>query len=317
VKYRHLGPTGLKVSALGLGGWTTFGASLREQGDVRRILAAAYDRGVNHFDMADAYALGECERVMGQALRAFPRHTLVLASKVFRPMSEDVNDRGLSRKHIMESIDRTLARIGTDYLDIYYCHRDDPETPLEETVRAMDDLIRAGKVLYWGTSEWPVAKIEEAIRIARSSLYRPIVEQSQYNLLARRRVEQDLAGLLRDRKIGLTVYGPLASGLLTGKYDDGVPEGTRLSRLEAQRELWYRSESVERVKRLSRIADELGATRAAVALAWLLHRPGLGSVVTGATSVAQVEANLNAIDLDLSPSVIAEIDALFPTAPTR
>src|SRR5215467_6241512 len=165
-----------------------------------------------------------------RGLRQFPRHTLVLSSKLFRPMSDDINDRGLSRKHIMESIDKSLARIGTDYLDIYLCHRDDPETPVEETMRAMDDLVRAGKILYWGTSEWPLAKLDEARRIAGTTFNRPQVEQPQYNLL-NRRIEEDLAAYVVEHGVGLTVYGPLASGLLTGKYDDGIPEGSRLARL--------------------------------------------------------------------------------------
>lgn len=317
MKYRNLGRAGIKVSALALGGWTTFGDSVRDRAIVRNVISAARERGVNFFDMADAYARGESERMMGEALKPFPRHTLVLSSKVFRPMSDDVNDRGLSRKHIMEAVDKSLARIGTDYLDIYFCHRDDPETPVEETVRAMDDLVRAGKILYWGTSEWPVAKIEEALSIAGSSLYRPAVEQSQYNLLTRARTEQDLGDVVRRHGLGLTIYGPLASGLLTGKYDDGVPEGSRLSRLNAQRDQWYREELVERVRRFKRVADDLGATRSEVALAWLLGRPGVSSVITGAVTVEQLETNLKAVDLVIPDAALAAIDEIFPPAPPR
>jgi voltage-dependent potassium channel beta subunit len=317
MRYRSLGRSGLKVSALGLGGWTTFGDSLKDPAKAAAIIGCACDHGVNFFDMADAYARGQSEHVMGEALRRIPRHTLVLSSKVFRPMSDDVNDRGLSRKHIMDAIDKSLRRIGTDYLDIYFCHRDDPETPIEETVRAMDDLIHAGKVLYWGTSEWPVAKIEEALAIAGTSFYPPQVEQSQYNLLSRGRVECELADLVLERGMGLTIWGPLASGLLTGKYDDGMPEGSRLSRLETQREEWYRDELLERVRRLKRIADDLGVTRAELALAWLLGRPGVSSVITGAVTVAQLETNLRAIDLSMSDTVLAAVDAIFPPAQVR
>ncbi len=317
MSYRNLGRSGLKVSALGLGCWTTFGDSLEDPAAVEAIIGSAYDHGVNFFDMADAYARGQSERAMGEALKRIPRHTLVLSSKVFRPMSDDVNDRGLSRKHIMDAIDKSLRRIGTDYLDIYFCHRDDLETPIEETVRAMDDLIHAGKILYWGTSEWPVAKIEEALAIAGSSLYPPQVEQSQYNLLSRERVEAELAGLVLKRGMGLTIWGPLASGLLTGKYDDGMPEGSRLGRLEAQREQWYRAELLERVRRLKRMADDLGVTRAELALAWLLGRPGVSSVITGAVTVAQLETNLRAIDVGTTDTVLAAIDAIFPPAPIR
>ena len=317
MKYRNLGRAGIKVSALALGGWTTFGDSVKDRATVRNVIGAARERGVNFFDMADAYARGESERMMGEALKPFPRHTLVLASKVFRPMSDDVNDRGLSRKHIMEAVDKSLARIGTDYLDIYFCHRDDPETPVEETVRAMDDLVHAGKILYWGTSEWPVAKIEEALSIAGSSLYRPAVEQSQYNLLSRARIEQELGDLVRKHGLGLTIYGPLASGLLTGKYDGGVPEGSRLSRLNAQRDQWYREELVERVRRFKRVADDLGATRSEVALAWLLGRPGVSSVITGAVTVEQLETNLKAVDLVIPDAALAAIDEIFPPASPR
>jgi voltage-dependent potassium channel beta subunit len=317
MRYRNLGRSGLKLSALGLGGWTTFGDSLKDPTAVEAIIGTAYDRGVNYFDMADAYACGQSERVMGEALKRIPRHTLVLSSKVFRPMSDDVNDRGLSRKHIMDAVDKSLRRIGTDYLDIYFCHRDDPETPIEETVRAMDDLIHAGKILYWGTSEWPVAKIEEALAIAGSSLYPPQVDQSQYNLLSRERVECELADLVLERGMGLTIWGPLASGLLTGKYDDGMPEGSRLSRLAAQREQWYRDDLLERVRRLKRVAEDLGVTRAELALAWLLGRPGVSSVITGAVTTAQLETNLQAIDLSMSGTVLAAIDAIFPPVRLR
>ncbi len=312
MKYRNLGRSGLKMSALGLGGWMTFGESVRDQSAVRAIIAGAYDRGVNFFDMADAYACGESERAMGQVLKQFPRHTLVLTSKLFRPMSDDVNDRGLSRKHIMESIDKSLARIGTDYLDIYFCHRDDPETPIEETVRAMDDLIRAGKVLYWGTSEWPVGKIEEARAVAGRTLYRPQAEQSLYNLLSRERAECGLADLVAKDGLGLVTYGPLASGLLTGKYDAGIPRGSRLCRLPSQRDQWYREELIDRVRRFKDIAEGLGATRGQVALAWLLAQAPITSVITGAATTEQLAANFAALDLVLPDDVFGAIDRIFP-----
>lgn len=312
MKYRAMGRCGLKLSSLSLGGWTTFGESIKDVATVRSIICAAYERGVNFFDMADAYARGEAERAMGQVLKEFPRHTLVLSSKVFRPMSDDVNDRGLSRKHIMEGVDRSLRRIGTDYLDLYFCHRDDPETPLDETVRAMDDLVHAGKILYWGTSEWPPAKIEEAFDIAGRALYRPQVEQSLCNLLARGRVERDLADLVRRHGLGVVVWGPLAFGLLTGKYDDGLPEGSRLARVPALREAWYRKDYVERVQRLRPLAEGLGVTRAQLALAWLLERPYVSSVITGAVSVEQLKSNLDAVDLVLPDGMRDAIDAIFP-----
>lgn len=312
MQYRNLGRCGLKVSALSLGGRTTFGDSLKDQAVVQSVVASACERGVNFFDMADAYARGSCELVMGQVLKQFPRHTLVLSSKVFRPMSDDVNDRGLSRKHIMEAVDKSLQRIGTDYLDTYFCHRDDPETPIEETVRAMDDLVRAGKVLYWGTSEWPAAKIEEAIGCAGKTIYRPQVEQLQYNLLAHTRWEREMAPLAGRHGMGFTIYSPLASGLLTGKYDACIPEASRLARLAPQRELWYREDHLDRVRKFKRVADDLGATRGQVALAWLLARPGVSSVVTGAVTVDQLQSNLKAIDISLSEETLKAIDAIFP-----
>ena len=316
MKYRAMGRCGLKLSALSLGGWTTFGESITDAATVRTIIRAAYERGVNFFDMADAYARGEAERVMGQALRELPRHTLVLASKVFRPMSDDVNDRGLSRKHIMEAVDRSLLRIGTDYLDLYFCHRDDPDTPVEETVRAMDDLVRAGKVLYWGTSEWPAATLQEALDVAGRTLYRPQVEQSLYNPLSRRRVEQDLAGLVDRHGLGVVVWGPLAFGLLTGKYDDGLPEGSRLARMPALRDAWYRKDHLDRVRLLRPIAEGLGVTRAQLVLAWLLERPHVSSVITGAATVEQVESNLRAVDLALPRHVRDAIETIFPVEVT-
>jgi len=312
MKYRKVGNSGLKLSCLGLGGWTTFGDSVKDETLVGDIVKAAYDKGVNFFDMADAYAKGESERMMGRALKGLPRHTLVLSSKLFRPMSEDVNDQGLSRKHIMESINRSLSRIGTDYLDLYFCHRHDPETALEETVRAMDDLIHAGKILYWGTSEWPFDKIEEAIGLAEKyNLYKPLVEQSQYSLLHRERVEKEVLPNLSKYGMGLVVFSPLASGLLTGKYDEGIPEKSRIERLGFVRETWYREDHIARVRQLKTVAEELSIHRNELALAWILHQADISSVITGATHRAQLESNLKALDLSLPPEAVAKIDRIF------
>jgi len=267
---------------------------------------------VNFFDMADAYAKGESERMMGRALKGLPRHTLVLSSKLFRPMSADVNDQGLSRKHVMESIDKSLSRIGTDYLDIYFCHRHDPETAMEETVRAMDDLIHAGKILYWGTSEWPVEKIEEALDLAEKyNLYKPLVEQSQYSLLYRERVEKEVLPNLSKHGMGLVVFSPLASGLLTGKYDEGIPEKSRIGRLGFVRETWYREGHIARVRRLKTVAEELKIPRNELALAWILHQAGICSIISGATHRSQLESNLKALEVALSGEVLAKIDEIF------
>ena len=224
MQYRALGVCGTRVSLLSLGGWTTYGGSIKDQQQVRQIIHRAFEAGVNYFDIADVYARGESERAMGKALSELPRHEQVLATKVFWPMSDDVNDRGLSRKHIMESIDKSLKRMGTDYVDIYFCHRFDPNTPVEETCRAMDDLIRQGKVLYWGTSEWTGEQLRKAYEVCdKRNLHFPQVEQPQYNLLVKEKVEKDVEPVLNEQGMGMVVWSPLASGVLTGKYEHGIP----------------------------------------------------------------------------------------------
>src|SRR5690554_3954462 len=234
MQYRKLGRSGLKVSAVSLGGWTTYGQTVEEQNVVQRIIDRALELGVNFFDIADVYARGKAEELMGAALDASgaERHHLVVSSKVFGRMSDDVNDRGLSRKHIMESIDRSLDRLGFDYLDIYFAHRYDEETPLEETVEAFSDVVRSGRAHYWGTSMWTAAQIARAHAFERSNgLVAPVTEQPQYSLLARERVAEQIAPAALDLGVGLVVFSPLAQGMLTGKYDDGVPEGSRFDNL--------------------------------------------------------------------------------------
>jgi len=313
MQYRPLGRCGTKVSTFGLGGWTTFGGSVNEQRQVTEILEAAFDRGVNFFDIADVYARGKAEEMMGHALGQFPRHELVISSKVFWPMSDDVNDKGLSRKHIKESVERSLKRIGTDYLDIYFCHRYDPDTPLEETCAAMDDLMRQGKILYWGTSEWTGAQLAEAHEITRERrLYGPQVEQPQYNLFARDKVEDDVQPVAAQTGMGLVTWSPLASGVLTGKYDDGVPEDSRLGRIAWLRDQLHAEEKLEPVRKMKAVADELGCTRTQLALAWANAQPGISSVILGATSVAQLHENLGALDVQVTDEVRQALDGLFP-----
>jgi voltage-dependent potassium channel beta subunit len=312
MSYRPLGRCGTKVSTFGLGGWTTFGGSVTHQNQVDDILRAAFDAGVNFFDIADAYARGKSEHMMGHTLRQFPRHELVISSKLFWPMSDDVNDRGLSRKHIMESVERSLKRIGTDYLDIYFCHRYDEETPLEETCRAMDDLVRQGKILYWGTSEWSGEQLHAAHAYADARLLDgPQVEQPQYSLIARDRVENEVAPAAQEHGMGLVVWSPLASGMLTGKYDDGVPAGSRLDRIEWLRDNLRTEERVEQVRAMKPIADALGCTRAQLALAWAAAQPAVSSVILGATSVEQLQENLAAATIEITPDAGAELDTLF------
>ena len=314
MKYRRLGTSGLKVSAVSLGAWTTYGQTVEEQQTVHDILARAIELGVNFLDNADVYARGKAEVMVGQALADLdvPRHHVVVSSKVYWPMSDVITDRGLSRKHIRESIDKSLARIGTDYLDIYYCHRYDAETPLEETVRAMDDLVHQGKILYWGTSEWSGAQIAQAVGIARQhNLYGPSVDQPGYSLVRRARVEKEVLPAARAHGIGLTTFSPLANGLLTGKYDEGVPEDSRAARNESLRTR-AQGDDADRVRRLKPIADDLGISRAELALAWILRHPEVASVITGATKPEHVRSNARAADVALTEDILAQMDELFP-----
>ena len=312
MQYRHLGKAGMKVSAVALGGWTTFGESIQDADLTRRIITTAYEAGINFFDIADAYARGKSEEMMGKVLAEFPRHTVVISSKLFWPMSDDVNDRGLSRKHIRHSIEGSLKRIGTDYLDIYYCHRYDPETPLEEVVRAMDDLVHQGKVLYWGTSEWSGPQISNAVGLARAEhLYAPSADQPGYNMARRPRVEGDVIPAAREHGIGLTTFSPLQNGILTGKYDSGIPEGARASHNENMRKR-LTDDFVERVKKLKPIADDLGMNRAQLAIAWILRHSEVASVITGATRPEQIESNAKAADVEIPEESLARIDELFP-----
>ncbi|MBX3474097.1 MAG: aldo/keto reductase [Planctomycetes bacterium] len=311
--YRRLGSCGIKVSALSLGGWTTYGASVKAEDTVRSIIRAAFEAGVNFFDISDIYEKGEAERAMGKVFAELPRHELVISTKCFWPMSDDVNDQGLSRKHIMESIDKSLKRIGTDYVDIYFCHRPDPNTPIEETARAMDDLVHRGKVLYWGSSEWSGEQIRMAQEICDGrNLYAPVVEQPQLSLVARKKYHNDVAPALADHGLGAVTWSPLASGLLSGKYDDGLPEGARLWRSENLRKSYLTPENMQKVKEFKALADEAGVSRAQLALAWCLAQPQVASVITGATRLEQWQHNLGALKVNLGDELRRRIEALFP-----
>ena len=310
--YRSLGRCGTKVSALSLGGWTTFGGSLSDPSLARSIIRAAFDAGINFFDIADIYAGGEAERLMGQVLRELPRHELVISSKVFWPMSEDINDRGLSRKHIMESIDKSLKRIGVDYLDLYFCHRFDPETPVEETARAMDDLVRAGKVLYWGTSEWTGNQLRDlATWCDRRGHTPPQVEQPQYNLLTRQKFENDVAPAAQHLGMGTVVWSPLASGVLSGKYDQGIPAGSRLDRIEWLRDGLLVDEKIAKVRRFRDLAERYGSSRSRLSIAWAMGHPAVSSVILGATNVEQLQENLSALSTECTSELRDELEALF------
>ena len=316
MNYRRLGASGLKLSELSFGSWVTYGNQMGT--DVaRECMAAAYDAGVNFFDNAEVYAKGEAERIMGEALRRMEwrRSSYVVSTKFFWGMHDGPNEKStLNRKYLMQAIDGSLARLGLDYVDLVYCHRPDHETPIEETVQAMHDMIATGKALYWGTSEWSAAEITAAWQIAdKRNLHRPVVEQPQYNLLHRDRVEKEYLRLYGDLGLGTTTWSPLASGLLTGKYNDGVPADSRatLKGYEWIAERVLVPDKLAAVRRLAPVALDLGCTLAQLALAWCLKNPQVTSVITGASRPAQVVENLKALDVvpKLTPEVMARIDA--------
>lgn len=295
MNYRKMGSTGLKLSEISFGAWVTFGDQIDRQ-RARDLIHEAYDAGVNYFDNADIYANGGAEKVMGEAISDLPREALVLSSKVFWQTMPGPNGKGLSRKHIMEACEASLRRMNTEYFDLYFCHRFDPETPIEEVVRAMDDLIRSGKVHYWGTSEWRGSQLARAHGIAeRWGFYPPRVEQPQYNMFARRKVEDELTVTAEELGIGLVTWSPLRFGILSGKYNQGMPEeGTRLSRDEkwARRELT--EERLEKARAIERVAEDLGVSMAQLAIGWLLRLPQVSSVITGATRLSHLRDNLEA-----------------------
>jgi voltage-dependent potassium channel beta subunit len=299
--YRRLGNSGLKVSVLSFGSWVTFDTQMGDE-VARDCMQTAYEAGCNLFDNAEAYAQGRSEAQMGRVIAelGWPRYSYVLTTKVFWGIHGDtVNMRNtLNRKYLMQAIDGSLERFGQDFVDVLYCHRPDPHTPIEETVWAMHDIISSGKALYWGTSEWSADEIRSAIGIAdRHHLHKPITEQSQYNLLDRRKVEKEYARLVAETGYGNTIWSPLASGLLTGKYRDGIPEGSRASvaGLEWLRGRMTDSEAIERVERLRPIADRLGCTMAQLAIAWCARNPQISSVITGASRASQVTENFEAL----------------------
>jgi len=312
MEHRRVGNTGLKISAISIGGWLTFGKSV-DPSATGRILATAIDHGIDFIDLADVYGDdGAAERAVGAAIKDLRRSSLVLSSKVFFPTGPGANDRGLSRKHIMESCEQSLRRLGTDYLDLYFCHREDPETPLEESVRAMDDLVHQGKILYWGTSCWHGRTLLKAHALAGlRNLYAPIVEQPRYSLLSRG-VERRIMPLVKRLGMGLVVWSPLAGGALTGKYDEGIPEGSRAASMPSWLEEALNEENRPKLRRFSAIARELGCAPSQLALAWCLRRPEVASVITGATRPEQVVENVKAVEVQIPGDVLRELDELFP-----
>lgn len=324
MEYRFLGRSGLKVSALSFGSWVTFGEQIDEQ-LATDCMKEAYDAGVNFFDNAEAYADGKSEEVMGNIIKkqGWKRSDLVLSTKIFWG-GEGPNNCGLSYKHIIEGTNASLERMQTDYVDLIFCHRPDKFTPIEETVRAMDQVIREGKAFYWGTSEWSAEQIREAYHIARREYLRPpLMEQPQYNMFKRDKVEGDYARLYDEIGLGTTIWSPLASGLLTGKYNDGIPDDSRLSmeKYDWLRERLLESESgkrkLQKVEKLSNVAEKAGISMPEMALAWCLKNPNVSTVITGASKPEQVRQNMKAIDKveKLTDDVMEKIEEILDNKP--
>ncbi len=313
MEYRQLGRSGLRVSEVSLGSWLTFGATV-DVPATKAIVRAALDAGIQFFDTADVYATGAAEEALRSALDGIPRHQLVIATKAFFPMSEDPNDRGLSRKHLFESVHASLRRLGTDYLDLHQCHRADETVPIEETVRAYDDLIRQGKVLYWGVSEWNPQQIEAALGAAdRCGADRPVSSQPQYSIL-RRGIERGVLPLCAREGIGQIVWSPLAQGVLTGKYKPGErPTGTRAADPFQSRfmEAFLTDDTLARVEQLRPLAADLGLTMAQLALAWCLRHEHVSSVIVGATRAEQLAETTRAAGVRLPEESVDAIDKLF------
>jgi voltage-dependent potassium channel beta subunit len=315
--YRRLGHSGLKVSEISFGSWATFGNQIDEKG-ASELIHAAFDQGVNFLDNADAYAEGKAELLMGKAIKDIKRESLVISSKVFWPTMPGPNGRGLSRKHLTESIHASLKRLELEYLDLYFCHRFDPDTPIEEIVYTMNTLIQQGKILYWGTSEWEASQVARAYGIARQhDLIPPTMEQPQYNLFHQKRVETELMPLLSELGIGLTTWSPLFQGILSGKYNDGVPQGSRAS---LENMAWVKEritpDRIARVRQLTSIAQELGITTSQLAIAWILRRKEVSSVITGATRMEQLDENLGAAEAveKLTNEVLEKIEKIMADA---
>lgn len=318
MNYRRLGSSGLKVSELSLGSWVSFHNQVGVD-NAADIMKAAYDAGINFFDNAEAYASGKSEEIMGEVFKKmnWPRVTYVVSSKFYWGLKRGPNDNNtLNRKYLMQAADASLKRFGLEYLDLIFCHRPDPETPIEETVRAMSDLITQGKALYWGTSEWSAEQIKTAWDIAeKHHLHKPQMEQPQYNMFWRDRVEKEYADLYKSIGLGLTIWSPLASGLLTGKYNDGIPADSRgaLPGYEWLKARLTDAAAIGKVKQLQSVANDLGRPLAQMALAWCLKNPNVSTVITGATKMSQLQENLKALEVVpmLTPEVMQKIDTIL------
>jgi len=320
MEYRRLGKAGVQVSALSFGSWVTFGNQVDSK-VAKECMYRAYDNGINFFDNAEVYAHGKSEEVMGKILSeaGWSRDTFLVSSKVFWG-GDQPNQTGLSRKRVLEACHAALKRLQVDYLDFYFCHRPDKNTPMEETVWAMHNLIQQGKVLYWGTSEWSAQEVQEAMMVARqNNLIGPSMEQPQYNMLVRRKLEVEFFKLFRDYGYGTTIWSPLASGILTGKYNNGIPKGSRLTRDELTwlREKLLNDENIKKVAELVLLAEELGTTAAKLAIAWCLKNPNVSTVITGATKLEQLKQNLESLEVvgKLTDDVMNLIESILDNKP--
>lgn len=326
MEYRQLGRSGLRISALSFGAWVTFGDQIGDE-TAEACMKAAYDAGVNFFDNAEVYGHGVAEEMMGRVIRklGWKRSGLVVSTKIFWG-GEGPNDKGVHAKHVKEGMDVALTRLGMDYVDLVFCHRPDFYTPVEETVRAMNQLIREGKALYWGTSEWPADMIMDAWHIAKSnSMVPPLMEQSQYNLLKRERIEKEYIRLYDRIGMGTTIWSPLASGILTGKYSDGIPQGSRLSLASYK---WLKENimdtpegkiKIEKARELQVVSDELGIPLARLAIAWCLKNPDVSTVITGASRPEQVVENMKALDdvKFLTDEIMARLETIVANRPVQ
>ena len=324
MEYRRLGKSGLRVSELSYGSWVTFSFQL-DKAKAKKTMKHAYDAGINFFDNAEVYAAGESEKIMGAALKelGLQRDTYTVSSKVFFG-GQLVTQRGLNAKHIRDGCDAALKRLKLDYLDLFFCHRPDFHTPVEETVRAMDVLVKQGKILYWGTSEWPADRIREAYLIAyKYGLTPPSMEQPEYNMFNRMKMEKEYLGLFDSEGMGTTIWSPLASGVLTGKYNNGIPDGSRMSLpdykfLRDKLESEEGSDRLNKVKRLGKVADKLGVSLAQLSLAWCLKNKNVSTVILGATNTKQLDENLKSIEYKdlLTDSVMGRIENILKNMPT-
>lgn len=324
MEYRKMGNTGLQLSVLSYGSWVTFAKQI-DDSISDRLMSIAYENGINFFDNAEIYASGQSELMMGRILKSknWERSSYTVSSKVFfgwRGKANKPNQHGLSRKHIMEACDEALQRLQLEYLDLYFCHRPDKNVPIEEVVRTMNTLIQQGKIFYWGTSEWSAAEIMEAHAIAqRLGLEGPAMEQPQYNLLERQKVEVDYYTIFKNIGMGTTIWSPLASGLLSGKYNNGIPEDSRLALegFEWLKDRTFTEDRIERIKSLQQVAEELGTTLATLSIAWCISNPNVTTAILGATKEAQLLENLKAVDIypKLTNDIKERIDTIMGTKP--